>query len=417
MDTEGTKMGRRSSYGYNSYRSRSYGYGSYRRGPGGGGGKKIIIIIASVCILAAATAVGLCAYFGVFNRDGIQTSQTEESKKTSASSGAENSAAEKSGKEKESSTEASVQSSTPAKDIKGTFDGNVFVYDKQGYEIFYGTDDSAKEYASTVAGIKKSLGSGVKVYNMVTPTHSLFGLPEKYQELGNDEKANINLIYSSVGSDVTTIDVSKSLESHKDEYIYFKTDHNWTALGAYYAYKDFCKAAGVNGLDIKNLPSGEIKNFSGSLLVSTKTQKKPNGNKVLAANPDTVKYYTIPGNYTCTLLENGKSSPQEVSLIAAFAEGSNAYSAFIWGNNPYMDIKTDKKTGRKLCIIKDSYGCAFAPYTVNDFDEVYIIDPTYYDGNIIDFIKKNKYTDVLILNSVMTANTKVRLDELKSILK
>lgn len=411
-------MGRRSSYGYSSYKSRSYGYGGYRRGSGGGGGgKKVIIAVITVCVLLAAAAVAVCAYFGVFDKNAVQTSEPEGSEKSVTSSKIESSVAENSEKPQQSSAESSVQSSVPAKDIKGSFDGNVFIYDKQGYEIFYGTDESAKKYASTVAGIKSSLGNSVKVYNMVAPTHGLFGLPDKYKDLGNDEKANIDMIYSSLGKDIITVDVTKSLESHKGEYTYFKTDNNWTALGAYYAYKEFCKAAVVDGLDIKNLPTGEIKNFLGSLSVSTRTDKNPNGNRDLAANSDTVKYYTIPGNYTCTLLENGKDSPQEVSLIATFAEGSNAYSAFIWGNNPYMDIKTDKKTGRKLCIIKDSYGCAFAPFTVNDFDEVYIIDPTYYNGNIVDFIKKNKYTDVLILNSVMTANTQIRLDELKSVLK
>ena len=127
-------------------------------------------------------------------------------------------------------------------------------------------------------------------------------------------------------------------------------------------------------------------------------------------------YYNIPGNRTCTLLENGKSEPEEVPMIATFAEGSNSYSAFIWGNNPYMHIKTTLKTGRKLCIIKDSYGCAFAPFTTANFDEVYIVDPAYYNGNVIDYIKKNKYTDVLIINSIMTPSTAIRTDELKTII-
>lgn len=409
-------MSRRSSYGYSSYSSRSYGYGGYRRNPKRNDGKKKIII-ASVCtVVAAAAAVGVCAYFGVFGGSGVETEnpQTESAAVSTEPSKQESSKpAEKSEKPQESSAE----SSAPVKDIKGAFDGNVFVYDKQGYEIFYGTNDSAKKYANTVAGIKSSLGKDIRVYNITVPTHGLFGLPEKYQDLSNDEKANIDLIYSTLGDDVITVDVTDSLEKHKDEYIYFKTDNNWTALGAYYAYCDFCKAAGVKAVDIKTLSSGEIKNFLGSLLVSTRTDKKPNGNKTLAANPDTVKYYNISGDYTCTLLENGKSSEEEVSLIATFAEGSNAYSAFIWGNNPYMKVKTEQKTGRKLCIIKDSYGCAFAPFTVGNFDEIYIVDPTYYEGNIIDFIKKNNYTDVLVINSIMTANTQIRTDELKSILK
>ena len=65
-------MGRRSSYGYSSYKSRSYGYGGYRRSSGGGGGKKVIIAVITVCVLLAAAAVAVCAYFGVFDKNAVQ---------------------------------------------------------------------------------------------------------------------------------------------------------------------------------------------------------------------------------------------------------------------------------------------------------------------------------------------------------
>ena len=124
----------------------------------------------------------------------------------------------------------------------------------------------------------------------------------------------------------------------------------------------------------------------------------------------------MPGIESCILLENGRSEEQEVPLIASFAEGSNAYSAFIWGNNPYMHIKTSQKTGRKLCIIKDSYGCALAPFVTANFDEVFVVDPSYYEGNVLDYIQKNNYTDVLVINNVMTANTAFRVQDIYSIL-
>ena len=407
-------MSRRSSYGYSSYRSGSYGYGGYRRNRRGGGGKKKIIIAAICTLVAAGAAVGVCAYLGVFSGKNQENITAQSSAAASQSSVRESSVkSEKSEKSKESSK---AESSKPQKELKGEFDGNVFIYDKQGYEIFYGTEDTAKKYADTVAKIRNSLDGSIKLYDMVVPTHGMYALPEKYKNQGNNEKDNIRYIYSKCGNNVKTIDVSDTLEKHKNEYIFFKTDNNWTGLGAYYAYTDFCKAAGVEPTDINKLSSGEIKGFTGSLASATKTEENPKGNKILYGNPDVVKYYTIPGDYTCTLLENGKDSPEEVPLIATFASGSNAYSAFIWGNNPYMHVKTTKNTGRKLCIIKDSYGCAFAPFTVSNFDEVYIIDPTYYEGNVIDYIKKNKFTDVLLVNSIMTANTQIRTDELQTVL-
>ena len=407
-------MSRRSSYGYGSYRSGSYGYGGYRRNRRGGGGKKKIIIAAVCTLVAAGAAVGVCAYIGVFGNKNIDTAVEEKSTVSAQSSVKESSvSAEKSKKPEESSK---AESSKPVKELKGEFDGNVFIYDKQGYEIFYGTEDTAKKYVEAVSKIRSSLDSSINVYDMVVPTHSEYGLPDKYKKLGSDEKENIKYIYSQIGDNVKTIDANSGLESHKDEYIYFKTDNNWTGLGAYYSYAEFCKAAGMEAVDISKLSSGEIKGFTGSLASATKSDEKPDGNKILYGNPDFVKYYTIPGNYTCTLLENGKDSPEEVPLIATIASGSNAYSAFIWGDNPYMHIKTNNNTGRKLCIIKDSLGCAFAPFTVSNFDEIYIIDPNYYEGNILDFIKKNKYTDVLLINSIMKANTQSWIDVLHTVL-
>ena len=67
--------------------------------------------------------------------------------------------------------------------------------------------------------------------------------------------------------------------------------------------------------------------------------------------------------------------------------------------------------------IKDSYGCAFAPFTVSCFDEVFIVDPSYYEGNVADYIKENGYTDVLVINSVIYANTYFRVNDIMSIIK
>lgn len=403
---------------YSSYSSRSYSSGGYRRRNrrNEGNGKTVLIIILIIVIVLGGGAAA-CWYFGVFDKLFGAGNAQESSADVSSSVTEESSApSEESKKPEESSTPESSAEESKAPDIKGEFDQNVFIYDKQGYQIFYGTEETTKKYVDAVTSIKASLGKDINVYNITVPTHGLFSLPEKYQNLGTDEKSVISALYKSIGKDIKTIDVTDTLEKHKNEYIYFGTDHNWTALGAYYAYVDFCKAAGVDPVDVRKLSSGKIEGFEGSLTAATKTDKNPDGNKTLLKNPDTVTYYYIPGDRTCTLLENGKSQPEEVPMIATFAAGSNAYSAFIWGNNPYMHIKTTLKTGRKLCIIKDSYGCAFAPFTTANFDEVYIIDPSYYEGNVLDYVKKNKYTDILVINSVMTASTEIRTNELKTVI-
>ena len=82
-----------------------------------------------------------------------------------------------------------------------------------------------------------------------------------------------------------------------------------------------------------------------------------------------------------------------------------------------MKVTTTQKTGRKLCIIKDSYGCAFAPFVTANYDEVFIVDPSFYEGNTAEYIINNKYTDVLIINSVMNANTSFKANDIMTIIK
>lgn len=407
-------MSRRSSFGYSSYRPRSYrsgGYGGRHRK----GGKSAVIAISIIALILMAAAVP--AIYFAFMRD---KGHEEIKEQTSTASSYENSlheVSELSAASKEESAQSSAPESSPDPDIEGYHDGNVFMYDRSGYEMFYGTDGSAQNYADIVSAVKAAVGKDVKVYNMVVPNHAPFGLPEKYLSQMNDEKENIKKIYSSYTEDVTPIDVFAAENDHRSEYTYFKTDHNWTALGAYYAYQEFCKAANTKAIELSSLSKGNITGFRGSLFAATRTDENPDGNKELSANPDTVIYYNMPCIESCILLENGKTEEQEVPIIASFAEGSNSYSAFIWGNNPYMKVTTTQKTGRKLCIIKDSYGCAFAPFVTANYDEVFIVDPSFYEGNAAEYIINNKYTDVLIINSVMNANTSFKANDIMTIIK
>ena len=404
-------MSRRTSFGYSAYGSRSYQSSGYRSRHSRRSKVKTVLLILIVLLVLATAAFSLW-YF--FLRDKGSVQQAVPSAVTVSSVPAVSSVS--SAEPVQSQPESSAEVSAPKPDVQGYQDGNVFMYDGSGYELFYGTEDSAARYAAAVSAIKKGLGDGVNVYNMVAPNHAAFGLPEKYLKTMNDEKANIQTIYRSYTEAVIPVDVYEAEEQHKDEYTYFRTDHNWTGLGAYYAYQAFCKVCGTKAIDISSLTTGRISGFKGSLFVATQTEETPKGNKELAAHPDTVMYYQMPGIEICILLENGRSEEQEVPLIASFAEGSNAYSAFIWGNNPYMHIKTSQKTGRKLCIIKDSYGCALAPFVTANFDEVFVVDPSYYEGNVLDYIQKNNYTDVLVINNVMTANTAFRVQDIYSIL-
>ena len=78
-------------------------------------------------------------------------------------------------------------------------------------------------------------------------------------------------------------------------------------------------------------------------------------------------------------------------------------------------IQTDNRTGRKILLVKESYGNAFAPFLACNFDEVYIVDQRYFELGLVDFVKKHGITDMLFLNNIFAVNTDVRIRELSRI--
>ena len=61
-------------------------------------------------------------------------------------------------------------------------------------------------------------------------------------------------------------------------------------------------------------------------------------------------------------------------------ESDEKYTTFIGGDMPIIRYKTNVKNGEKAVIIKESFGNAFATWAVNNYEEVYIIDPRQWNG-------------------------------------
>lgn len=295
-------------------------------------------------------------------------------------------------------------------------DSSLYFWDNKAFELFYGGDDTAKAYADAINSYKKKLGSDVKVYDLVVPNHSEFGLcPREEQSLLENQgvtsqRKNTSTVYKNLAKDVKAVDAYDTLNSHKTEYIYFNTDHHWTGLGAYYAYTAFANVAGVTPLQLQGIEKNTVDNFLGSLYTASEAD-------VLKNNPDHVDYYTLPGNYSTDIYMQDGSKLEDVSMYYDNAEsGSGAYGVFIWGDNPLTIIDNkDNDTGDKIAIVKESYGNAFSPYLAYNYDEVHVIDFRYFDGNLADYCKANGIKNVLFLNGVMSANTGVQISAMNSL--
>ena len=296
----------------------------------------------------------------------------------------------------------------PTPDNEGEWSNDIFIYNNVAYEPFYGGSESAKEYADTISFVKKQLGNRINVYNVVVPTHTGVHLPDKFKDLFSDQKEYLHTIVSSYTADVIGVDAYNKIAHHRNEYLYFNSDHHWTGRGAYYAYRAFTDAADIEPVELGSLKSEKIEGYYGSMCTFS-------GRDDL--KEDYVEYY-YPYNYDnieCQCYDETASNGQDYMLLHTYAEGSNAYGVFLGGDQPLMVAKNPNGNGKKIAILKESYGNAFSPFICYTYSETHMIDFRSASFNLQEYLDENEITDVIIINNSMASATPESLDELKRI--
>ncbi len=279
------------------------------------------------------------------------------------------------------------------------FDINSVYFTKDNYLIEkHNKSDVSKEQAGKnkeylLEFVKKyveKLGED-RVNVMLVPTASAI-LKDKLPPFatGYDQDAYLNEVIEAL-PEGTFIDVRNIFNQHKDEYIYYRTDHHWTTLGAYYAYEQWAKDAGFTPLsqDQFNITLGSDQ-FYGTL------HSKVN----VKVEPDKIYLYEIKEDMNYELLYNLTDQTDTLYDLSKL-EGKDKYSVYMGGNNALVDIKTNNKNGRRLLVIKDSYAHSFVPFAVNHYEETFMIDFRYFNAGLEEFAKENKITDVLVLYNTM----------------
>lgn len=374
--------------------------------------KNNIIKILTISVLVTVVS----SFAGCSENNNTSSDNTESSVPSSAASKTD----ENSEISAENSMEVSIQEnsesnsvpelSDPTPEADGETINGIFVYNNAAFELFYGDEDMAKNYADTISGIKKSLGDDIKVYNVLVPTHIGVGLPDKFSDISNSQEDYLNTICNSYSDDIISVNAFDTLMRHRNEYLYFNTDHHWTALAAYYAYTDFTDKAGIDAIPLESMEKNEITDYFGSLT---------NDDEIAAylTIPDTVVYYKTDADIECMQYDENAENPTETMLLHEYAEGVNSYGVFLGGDNALTVAKNENGNGKKIAVVKESYGNAFAPFIAFTYSETHIIDFRYFNADLKQYLKDNEITDVIFINNSMASATSIRCDELASLVK
>lgn len=272
--------------------------------------------------------------------------------------------------------------------------------DGRGLVCFYGNNSGAERYASYLNKFKEKLGDDVNVYTLVAPTAGTYYMPDKYKKSLNvsDEKKVIAHISESLVG-VTNVEVCDVLGEHKDEHIYSSTDHHWQQLGAYYAAQEFAKAAGVPFADLSKYEKVVKEGYVGTLYGYSKENPK------IRDNPEEFVYYIPPVETTVTNYSiNNLSAGKNVPLLTNIEGWAPVSWYLVFGTDDIVrQIQTPVKNGRKLLVVKDSYGNALVPNLTSSFEEIWVTDMRYFNGSITEFAKEKGITDLLFTMNSFSA--------------
>ncbi|MDE5627422.1 MAG: hypothetical protein K2I58_05635, partial [Candidatus Amulumruptor sp.] len=272
---------------------------------------------------------------------------------------------------------------------------------------FGGKSTGGVKYADAANLYKSTLGPDVRVYCMVIPLASEFYTPAKARGMTSPQLPVIRNIYAHLSPDVKGVDAYSALATHADEPIYLRTDHHWAPLGAYYAAEAFAKACGVDFLPLENYDTHTIHNFVGTMYAFSKDIAVKNA-------PEDFVYYTPRGvDYTTTYVTlkldskfrvTGETAPFKAPFFRRQSQGSgNAYLTFMGGDYNQAVVKTSTANGRRLLIIKDSYGNALPGFLFGSFEELHVIDHRYFRHDVASYVARNHITDVVLVNNTFNA--------------
>jgi len=214
------------------------------------------------------------------------------------------------------------------------------------------------------------------------------------------QKAIIDYCYGQSGA--ANIDVYSQLKAHAADYIFYRTDHHWTSLGAYYGYEALVKAMGYSPTPLSSFtPETVTDAFYGTVYSKS---------GMSWVKPDTIDIY-VPQDPTTEVMNYSAAEPVTGTMYDySYLEKKDKYSMFMGGNTALLKVKTGHADAPKLLIIRDSYMDSLIPFLQSDFSEIDVMDLRYYktqlmQSSVNDYVRENGIDEVLICYSVYNFGT------------
>lgn len=271
------------------------------------------------------------------------------------------------------------------------------------YGYFNFIQSGCDTYAGIISGFADAMAEkGVEVYCMPTPTSVGVMVSSAYMETirCSDQGAAIAYTLGMMGDNVKKVNIFNNLVAHNDEYIFFRTDHHWTALGAYYAYETFCACAGLEPAALEDFTLWDEGEFLGTFYYSC--------NQSARLRKDQMYAYDPPGDLSVKITnQEGNTFPWTVLTDMSKNQVSTKYMTFLAGDYPMVAITNNDLPDAPVCVlVKDSFGNPFAPFLTQNYSKIYVLDyRSYTKMGLSAFVDAYDVDQVIFAQSIALAQT------------
>ena len=269
--------------------------------------------------------------------------------------------------------------------------------------VYFGSDEwlfsmdspkDQKQYDANLASLQTFTEKNSDTYNvtlMLVPTKSQIMtqyLP-RHAPILNEEKL-VRDIESTVSPKTQVMDLTTILKNHNNEAIYYRTDHHWTPLGAYYAY--------ANLLGTKANP---LESFSGQEV--SKTFRGTEYRKAQASfiSPDTIDALKHENQKVLNIKADGSLNFESL-YDESFLSKSDQYRYFLGGDHSLLEIETGTLNAKHLLIIKDSFANTLIPFLIPHYESITVVDLRYYNASIESLMESRTINDILLIYNTQT---------------
>ena len=268
---------------------------------------------------------------------------------------------------------------------------------KDNTRVYYGKDDFLfdvdkildnnrfEKNMESINTLKESISKPMDI--VLIPSKSNI-YPDKlpYKAPVINETVLLNDIKKALDEDISVLSMMDCFVSKNNEDLYYKTDHHYTSLGAYYTYKEYIESIGLEAYPLSSFNQVVVsKDFLGSLF------RKSN---YYAGEPEEILKFEIDDDITIHV--NGTDERIEL-YDSSYLEKSDKYSYFLGGDHPLLEITTSQKGSGTLVIVKDSFANSVIPFLTLHFENIIVIDERYYNLPLKDLLDTINYDRILYL--------------------